>query len=151
MKTRVGFCKRAAAFAGPAVLSTFGAAILAPPAVASTTFSAIAVSPSTHVVGWSMGYPAETGSGPNAAGAVRAADECANHPLHPTDCRWLVSGPCVAIFVSAERYLAKYGETRAEAKSKAEIPDWTGMNSVCSNSGSQPDGGALLSGEGGPN
>ena len=148
MKTSIG--RSALSLAGVVAVATFGGLVLAPPAAADTKFSAVAFSVSTNVVGWSMGYPAETGAGSNAAGAVRATQECANHPLHPTDCRWLVSGPCVAIFVSADRYLAEYGQTRAEAKSKAEIPGWVGMNSVCSNSSSQPDGGSLLSGEGGP-
>ncbi len=136
--------KGVATFGAIAVFGAVSATVLAPPASAEKKFSATAISVSTMVVGWSMGYPAEMGVGPNAAGAQRATQECANHPLHPSDCRWLVSGPCVALTANPDRYNSGYAETRKEAINKAQFPGWAKVTSVCSKSTTQPQGGSDL-------
>jgi hypothetical protein len=91
--------------------------VLAAPASAEGTWTAVAYSMSTDVKGFSWGYPIE--SGPDSAVAQRAVQECANHPLHPTDCRWLMSGKCVAIVYSPEFVQAGGGLTREEAERDA--------------------------------
>jgi Domain of unknown function (DUF4189) len=130
--------KRVAAIGGIAAVGAVSAIVLASPASADGTWSAIAISQSTKVIGWSWGYPIK--GGPDSAAAQRAVQECANHPLHPTDCTWLASAKCVALTVSPERYHVGMGSTREEAKNDAQFPGGTYVDSACSASKSLPHG-----------
>ena len=132
--------KRVATLAAIAAFGAVSSNMLAPPASANGgTWAAVAFSMNTQVKGLSYGYPVETGVGANSAGAQRAVQECANHPLHPTDCRFLASGPCVALAErGSEYYQSGYGATREEAENAVQFPPneahATEMVSVCSDS-----------------
>lgn len=99
---------------------SIGSATLAPPANAEDLWAAIAFSVSTRVYGAVSGYPPQLG--PDSEVALAAIQACANHPLHPTDCRFVVSGHCVALAVGPDTYKAGIGSTMDEAVNAAQFP-----------------------------
>ncbi len=130
--------RSAAAIGSIVALGAVSATLLASPASADDTWSAIAVSIATKVVGVSYGYPIE--GGPDSAAAQRAVQECANHPLHPTDCMWLISAKCVVLEVSEDRFQSGGGRTREEAENTARFPGSSNRAWVCSGPQSAPGG-----------
>ncbi len=123
---------------GIAAFGAVSATVLASPASANGAWSAIAISPSTQVFGMAIGYTPE--GGPDSAAAKRALQECANHPVHPSDCEWVASAKCVALAVGPDRYRVGMGSTRDEAKNDAQFPGSTYKASGCSKSTTPPQG-----------
>lgn len=129
-----------------AMLGAGSVTVLAAPASASSLWAAVAHSMSTGVTGLSWGYP--IGSGPESAVAQRAVQECANHPLRPADCVWLMSAKCVALAESPEYVRAGGGFTWAEAEADAlKLPPNVDLGGkpaqtvgLCSEDGDGPGG-----------
>ena len=124
-----------------AVFGVVSATVLAPTASALARVAFIAYSPSTGVAGGAWNYSTINGA------IDRAEAECANHPIHPTDCPGFGGGAtlpsrCVDLVIGSDKsqYAIKAGPTHDAAEQAALAAAADGSDS--SNYAGQPIDGA---------